>query len=180
MPPVLTAVASQIMQPFFVPRSLIASSVALYLLAAVGIAGFEGRRRMAILAVTLGAAAIVLLQSYLQKSEHGFRAPILAVLTDASPGDAVVIDKRAGAYYSRQLTDRRDVRIGDLPEIVAGDPRFVTDYCAPGPGQRIWLVRSKLVPEAAAVLFETGGLDLDETRNFGDVAVDVFVCGAGR
>ncbi len=180
VPPALTAIASQVMQPFFVPRSLIASSVALYVLAAVGIAGFAGRRRTVLLAVTLAAAAVVLLQSYLQKSEHGFRRPVLAALADAAPGDAVVIDKHAGAYYARQLTARRDLRIADLQKIVAGEPAFVTGFCAGRPDRRFWLVRSKPVPEAAAGLFDTGGLALDTTRTFANVTVDTLHCRAAR
>lgn len=177
VPPVLTAIASQYMQPFFVPRSFIASSVALYILAAVGISTFKGRGRMIVLAVTLVAAAAVLLQSYLQKFEQGFRQPLLAVMADATPDDTILIDKNSGAYYSLQLTDRDDVRIRDLPAISAREPLIITGHCLSGSDRRIWLVRSKPVPDTAAALFETGGLVLAETRNFGMVTVDMFACG---
>lgn len=179
VPPVLTAIASQFMQPFFVPRSFVASSVALFMLAAAGIATLPARHRPLVLAVTLAAAAAVLSQSFVDKVERGYRQSVLAVLGRAAPNDAIIIDKPSGTYYLRHLTDRTDLRLGDAPDVVARDRQIISRHCARFADNRIWTIRASRKPAWPKLteLLTSSGLQVIDTIAIGHKStIDVLAC----
>lgn len=183
VPPALTAIASQFIQPFFVPRSFVASSVALFVLAAAGIATLPARHRPLVLTITLAAAVAVLGQSYMDKVERGYRQPILAVLKQAAPGDAIIIDKSSGTYYLRQLTDRTDLRYGDASDVVARDRQFVSGHCTLFADRRIWTIRASRKPDWPKFLelLTSSGLQVIDTITLGHKStIDVFACQQSR
>jgi uncharacterized membrane protein len=179
VPPLLTAISSQMMQPFFIPRSFIASSAAFYLLAGAGAEGLRKWGYSLPLGLLVIVALIVLGQSYFPgQVRENYRDPFLEVIKHAAPGDAVVGDIESSIFYYDYLSQRDDIETGELPEIMKNRPEFITKRCAEKPNSHIWFVR-RAPCEEFMQLAKKSGYRIIETRGFAPpMKIHVMACEA--
>jgi hypothetical protein len=188
LPVAITAVVS-LLHPMFLPRYMIFSLPAMILLAALGMSALDRRHVGLLLVIALCAMSIPTILGDYNKPQEDWRAASDAILSSATPGDAIVFFP----FYTRVMLDYyRDRYSGNAariqvfapPYYAAGDDvRSLVKALDSNPHQfpHVWVVLYG--PDAKIDNFDYGSVAIGklhslfgapEARKFADIQVLEF------